>query len=165
MAKIWVHITHKNASPVVFSHQDPPTYLFKTVFTCKWCLLCAYFSSYSVETVFFTGEINMDRGSKLKHLMINLLHYKTYSFLLHKTLLNGLDLCELLVGYCGVFITCLDSHSDGTHSLQRIHCWSSDVMQNFSKSVLMKKQTHFGWPEGKCIFERTVTLRAICAFT
>ncbi len=33
--------------------------------------------------------------------------------------------------YCDVFISCLDSHSDGTHSLQRIH-----------KSVLMKKQTH-----------------------
>ncbi len=33
--------------------------------------------------------------------------------------------CELMdwrgVGYCDVFISCLDSHSDGTHSLQRIH--------------------------------------------
>ncbi len=27
----------------------------------------------------------------------------------------------LLVDYCDVFISCLDSHSDGTHSLQRIH--------------------------------------------
>ncbi len=26
--------------------------------------------------------------------------------------------CELLVDYCDVFISCLDSHSDGTHSLQ-----------------------------------------------
>ncbi len=25
------------------------------------------------------------------------------------------------VDYCDVFISCLDSHSDGTHSLQRIH--------------------------------------------
>ncbi len=25
------------------------------------------------------------------------------------------------VHYCDVFISCLDSHSDGTHSLQRIH--------------------------------------------
>ncbi len=23
-------------------------------------------------------------------------------------------------------ISCLDSHSDGTHSLQSIHCWASD---------------------------------------
>ncbi len=28
---------------------------------------------------------------------------------------------------CGVFISCLDSISDGTHSLQSIHWWASDV--------------------------------------
>ncbi len=42
--------------------------------------------------------------------------------------------------YCNVFISCLDSHSDGTHSLQSIHWWASDVMLIFSKSVLMKKK-------------------------
>ncbi len=26
------------------------------------------------------------------------------------------------VDYCDDFISCLDSNSDGTHSLQRIHC-------------------------------------------
>ncbi len=35
---------------------------------------------------------------------------------------------------------CLGSHSDGTHSLQRIHWWASDAMLNFSKSVQMKKK-------------------------
>ncbi len=30
-----------------------------------------------------------------------------------------------------LFISCLDSHSDGTHSLQLIHWWTSDVMLNF----------------------------------
>ncbi len=56
--------------------------------------------------------------------------------------------------YCDVFISCLDSHSDGTHSLQRIHWCASDVMLNFSKSVLTEKQTHLhlGWPEGEYIF-------------
>ncbi len=39
-----------------------------------------------------------------------------------------------------VFISCLDSHSDGTHSLQKIHWWGSDV--HFSQSVRIKKQTH-----------------------
>ncbi len=29
--------------------------------------------------------------------------------------------CGLLVDYCDVFISFLDSHSDGTHSLQSIH--------------------------------------------
>ncbi len=38
------------------------------------------------------------------------------------------------VDYCDVFISCSDSHSDGTHSLQSIHCWASDAMLHFSKS-------------------------------
>ncbi len=38
------------------------------------------------------------------------------------------------VDYCGVFISCLVSHSDGTHSLQSIHCSDSDAMLHFSKS-------------------------------
>ncbi len=37
---------------------------------------------------------------------------------LHKALT---DLCGLLMDYCEVCIRCLDSHSDGTHSLRRIH--------------------------------------------
>ncbi len=49
---------------------------------------------------------------------------------------------HLLVDYCDVFISCLDSHSDGTHSLQMIHWRASDVMLHLSKSVPMKKQTY-----------------------
>ncbi len=37
------------------------------------------------------------------------------------------------VDYCDVFVSCLDSHSDGTHSLQRIQWWASDAMLHFSK--------------------------------
>ncbi len=55
-------------------------------------------------------------------------------FCLLKMLTDGLEWCGLLVDYCDVFISCLDSHSDGTHSLQSIHCWDSDVMLHFSKS-------------------------------
>ncbi len=58
-------------------------------------------------------------------------------------LTDGLEWCGLLVDYCDVFISCLDSHSDGTHSLQRIHWWASDVMLYFSKSVLMKKKNTY----------------------
>ncbi len=46
------------------------------------------------------------------------LFLKTHSFSLHKMLIDGLEWCGLLVDYCDVFISCLDSHSDGTHSLQ-----------------------------------------------
>ncbi len=58
------------------------------------------------------------------------------------------------VDYCDVFISCLDSHSEGTHSLQRIYWWASDVMLHFSKSVATKKQTHLHlrWPEGEYSF-------------
>ncbi len=49
-------------------------------------------------------------------------------------LITGLEWCGLLVDYCDVFISCLYSHSDGTHSLQRIHWWASDAMLHFSKS-------------------------------
>ncbi len=31
----------------------------------------------------------------------------------------------LIMDYCDVFISCLDSNSGGTHSQQRIHCWVS----------------------------------------
>ncbi len=46
------------------------------------------------------------------------------------------------VDYCDIFISCLVSHSDGTHSLQSIHCWDTDAMLHFSKEFLMNIQTH-----------------------
>ncbi len=45
---------------------------------------------------------------------------QTHSFLIHKTLIDNLELCGFLLYYCYVFISCLNSHN-GTHSLQRIH--------------------------------------------
>jgi len=42
------------------------------------------------------------------------------------------------VDYCDVLISCLDSHSDGTHSLQRTHWRTNDEMLHFSKSFLIK---------------------------
>ncbi len=61
---------------------------------------------------------------------------------LDKMLIDGLEFCGLLADYCDVLNSYLDSHSDGTHSLQRIHWWASDALLDLSKSVLMKKQTH-----------------------
>ncbi len=61
------------------------------------------------------------------------------SFTRH-SLMDWTRVVWIIVDFCDVFIICLDS--DGTHSLQRIHRWASDVMIYFSKSVLMKKQTH-----------------------
>ncbi len=70
----------------------------------------------------------------------------TRSLLFLKTLPEGLDWSD--VDYCDVFISSLDSHSDGTHSLQWILWWTSDIMLNFSQSVLMNQTNlHLGWPE------------------
>ncbi len=46
---------------------------------------------------------------------------------------TGVVWITVLVDYCDVCISCLDSNSDGTHSLQSIHCWESDAMLHFSK--------------------------------
>ncbi len=54
-----------------------------------------------------------------KKLNDQFLSYK-HIFSLHKMLIDGLEWCGLLVDYYDVFISCLDSHSDGTHSLQSI---------------------------------------------
>ncbi len=43
---------------------------------------------------------------------------------------------------CDVFISCLDSHSDGTHSLQSIHCWDSDAETHFYKP---DEETNSSW--------------------
>ncbi len=50
---------------------------------------------------------------------------------------NLLLACGLLVDYCDVFISYLDSHSDGTHSLQRSN-WCA----------------LFGWAEGEQLFSK-----------
>ncbi len=45
---------------------------------------------------------------------------------------SGVDYCDVLS----------DSHSDGTHSLQSIHCWDTDAMLHFSKS---DEETNSSW--------------------
>ncbi len=44
------------------------------------------------------------------------------------------------VDYYDVFISCLNSDSDGTHSLQSIHWRASDVILNFFKSAAIGKK-------------------------
>ncbi len=62
-------------------------------------------------------------------------YYGLWSFLQTRSfwisVIDGLEWCGLLVDYCDVFISCLDSHSDVTHSLQRIHWLASDGMLHF----------------------------------
>ncbi len=90
--------------------------------------------------------------------MINLFLAKRFSF--YKMLINGLEWCGLLYLWIIVMflINCLEFHSDGTHSLQRIHWWASDVMLNFSKSDEKQTHLHLGWPKGEYIFIDSIPL-------
>ncbi len=85
------------------------------------------------------------------------LYYKQAAF--HKMLINGLELHGLLVDYCDVFISCLGSHSDGTHSLQRIYWWASDVMIHFSKS---DEEIGWGWGHYQQILKFWWTIPLMC---
>ncbi len=55
--------------------------------------------------------------------------------LLQNNLTNGLESYELLVDYCGASISYVNSHSDGTHSLQGIHFFKSVVKKNTNSSI------------------------------
>ncbi len=75
---------------------------------------------------------------KLKHL--------NDLFLTNTQLFNAQD----INWYTGVlFISCLDSHSDGTHSLQRIHWWTSDGMISSNLFWWRNKITLNGLRESK----------------
>ncbi len=100
--------------------------MFRPVLGCKRCLIHAYFSPDPEQMAFSLEEATLwthilARSNSLK---LNRLNYGfvTNSFCLLQMLTDGLERCELL--WC--FISCLDSHSDGTHSLQSIHLWASD---------------------------------------
>ncbi len=42
-----------------------------------------------------------------------------------------------------------DSHSDGTHSLQSIHCWDTDAETHFYKPDEETNSSTAWWPEGE----------------
>ncbi len=55
--------------------------------------------------------------SRSENLVKKKLNDRVFNAAFHKMLTDGLELCGLLVDYCDVLISCLDSHDDGTHSL------------------------------------------------
>ncbi len=91
---------------------------------------------------FFTVSGLVDApGTWLYHLNTEKVRFSWYVTFNKRFITNtACGLLTLLVNYCDVFISCLDSHSDGTHSLQRIHWWANYIKLNFSKSVPMKKK-------------------------
>ncbi len=105
-----------------------------------------YRSQWGPATIWLQVWNNL-RGSKWWQIIHELFLYDGFVSYKHTAfcfsmLTDGLEWCGSLVVYCDVFISCLDSHSDGTHSLKRIHWWTNDVMPHFSKSVPMKKHIY-----------------------
>ncbi len=86
------------------SHKYPLTYLIKTILDCF--ISCCWFVHISllIQMRTFLMEKKKYYGQRacFKTLMINW---------------SGVDCCD-------VFISCLDCHSDGTHSQQKIHWWT-----------------------------------------
>ncbi len=71
---------------------------------------CIHNIAFSSETIFFLSESG-EKYAQVKQL----LHVKTVQN-------NSKQMCWwIFVDYSDVFISCLSSYSDGTHSLQRIH--------------------------------------------
>ncbi len=114
-------------------HQHVCLELFQTVFT--WSVL--------ISLLIQTRQLSLDKvilwiedmfQSETILSLKNVCLSQTCSFSLHKTLFD-----RPVMDYCDVFIRCLNSHSDGTHSLQKIHCWASNVMLNFSNSASINK--------------------------
>ncbi len=123
----------------------------------KRCLICSYSSPDSDKTTFFSLEkaILLDPYFSLKAMVWSYKHING-GFVSNK---HSAFHCNWWTGEvwtaCGL-LWCLDSHSDGTHSLQMIHWRASHGMHNFPQCILMKKQTplHLVWPEGVDIFSK-----------
>ncbi len=70
--------------------------------------------------LYLEAVVSLKQWFEFKNILMNLSIAKSFSLL--KVLVGGLELCGLLVMITVMFfISCLDSHSDGTHSLKRNH--------------------------------------------
>ncbi len=127
-------------------HRSNKVYKWKTVHTrfnhtCQWILMWED-TSFSLEEA---------QKQWFKCFIAGFVSYKHAAF--HSSrdeLMNWSD-----VDYCDVFISCLESHSDGTHSLLVIYWRASDVMLHFSFKSDEKTNaftTWMGW--GRYIFSK-----------
>ncbi len=123
--------------------------MFRKDLACEQCNLCRFLSWFRLERFFSLEEALL--------WIMNSYFSKKQCFELSKVLIveGIISRYKLMdwtgVDYCDVFISCLDSHSDGTHSLQSIHWWTVGALQNFSKSVWMKKKLIY-IQDNKCSF-------------
>ncbi len=104
----------KKSFSCCLSHQNPTTYLFRAVLVCAWSVQISLLIQTRSFFHWSRGYCGLWTWFKVK----NIFCFNICFFWLHKMLTDGLEWCGLLVDYCDVFSSFLDSHSDGTHSLQ-----------------------------------------------
>ncbi len=130
LAKICIHnnasSSGKSPSPVVRSHQNPLKYLFTAIF---W-IIFAYELCFIIDRWLFSWKQwfevnkNLDEFVHANMQLFDLLDVNWWTVWIT---------CGLLWLF---FISCLDSHSDGTHSLQRIlHMFINAFKCIFSQGI------------------------------
>ncbi len=82
-----IHNNTSSSEKVNLLHQNPATYLFRAVLSCKCCLICADFSPDSYQTTFSLDEA-------LLLIMDSILLIRSFWF--HEMLTDGLEWCGLL---------------------------------------------------------------------
>ncbi len=118
------------------------------------CYLCIFLSWFRRDYLFTGGSVILNLSHILPGSKNLICFYKHGAFVFTWYQIMYWS-CAGFVCIIVIFlISCLDSHSDGTHSPQSIHCWANDATLHFSKLALMKKQTHLGWPEDEYIFSK-----------
>ncbi len=121
-----IHNNTSSSEKVNLLHQNPATYLFRAVLSCKQCLICADFSPDSYQT----------------------------TFSLEEALLLSMDYVNWWTGVVWIIVMFLSAVWTLILTAP-IHCRGSiaeTVMQCCISTNLTKKQTRLGWPEGEGIF-------------
>ncbi len=127
-------IMHNNAPSCYLLHQNTSTYLFQAIFgflNTAW--------SVQISLLIHWWLFHWRK----QYLYTELLFTNNWivSFIFCR--------CSLMdwsgVDHCDVLIIGLDSHSDGTHSLKSIHCWTSDGRLHFSKSEAAANSSWMAW--------------------
>ncbi len=114
---------------------------------CRWILMCMHKRRWTFslnETLLWITNSNYCRKQWFKCLNNGFVCYNHAAFYFTRCSLmdwSHVDYLWVIV----MFLSAVWTHSDGTHSLQRIHWWARDIMFNFSKSVLMQSSLIFGW--------------------
>ncbi len=106
-------------------NESASQYLFGNILDC--------FDLQVVFDVYIFLSWILSLTEEIKNILMMDIFIRNIHIMLHDILIDGMESCGLLVDYWGVFISCLDSHSD------LLYWRASVVMLNFYKSVPIKK--------------------------